>query len=164
MSAIISQPLPALAQSGALAPLDLIFIEGFTAETVIGIHESELHTPQPVRVDLCAGLPRSGACDTDRIGDTIDYAVVRERLLGLFAQHSVQLLEAFAETIAAMLVCEFGAHWVRVVVAKPQKFGDLNAVGVAIERRMEDFDCAPSRRRGAPVLSLIGEGMVPSKQ
>ena len=163
MSAIISQPLPALAQSGALAPLDLIFIEGFTAETVIGIHESELHTPQRVRVDLCAGLARSGACDTDRIGDTIDYSVVRERLVRLFAQHSVQLLEAFAETIAAMLVCEFGAQWVRVVVVKPQKFADLNAVGVAIERRAEDFDCPPSRQRGAPVLSLIGEGMVPVK-
>jgi len=164
LSAIISQPLSALAQSGAVAPLDLIFIEGFTAETVIGIHESELHVPQPIRVDLCAGLPRSGACDTDRIGDTIDYAVVRERLLRLFAQHSVQLLEAFAETIAAILVCEFGAHWVRVVVVKPQKFADLHAVGVAIERRVGDFDCPPSRQRGAPVLSLIGEGMVPSKQ
>ena len=29
------------------APMDLIFIEGFTGETVIGIHDSELHRPQP---------------------------------------------------------------------------------------------------------------------
>lgn len=168
MSAIFQQPLPAAAQNNAptpaadraAAPMDVIFIEGFSAETVIGIHESELHATQPLRVDLYAGLPRSGACDSDRIGDTIDYAVVRERLHRLFRDHSVQLLEALAESIAGIMVCEFGAHWVRVVVAKPRKFGDLEAVGVAIERRLGDFDCPPSRQRGARVLSLIGEGMI----
>jgi dihydroneopterin aldolase len=156
--------LSALAQSAeAAAPMDIVFIEGFTGETVIGIHESELHEPQPVRVDLQAGLPRSVACDTDRIVDTIDYAVVRDRLRRLFAQHRVQLLEALAETIAEILVCEFGAHWARVAVAKPKKFGDLDAVGVAIERRAGDFDVPASRQRGARVLTLIGEGMVPGR-
>src|SRR5687768_9188984 len=54
----------------AAARLDIIFIEGLLGHTVIGIHESELHEPQPLRIDLQAGLPRSAACDTDRIGDT----------------------------------------------------------------------------------------------
>jgi dihydroneopterin aldolase len=144
--------------------MDLIFIEGFTGQTVIGIHDQELHRPQTIRIDLTAGLPRSRACDTDRIGDTIDYGVVRERLHRLFMQHRVQLLEALAESIAEILVCEFGAHWVRVVVAKPKKFGDLSAVGVAIERRLGDFDAPPSRQRGARVLTVIGEGMVPGRQ
>lgn len=163
MSARPSHTLSALAQNAeAAARLDIVFIEGFVGRTVIGIHESELHEPQPLRIDLHAGLPRSAACDTDRIGDTIDYAVVRERLHRLLAQHKVQLLEALAETIAEILVCEFGAHWVRVVLAKPKKFGDLDAVGVAIERRIGDFEGMPSRQRGARVLALIGEGMVPS--
>lgn len=164
MSANPSPSLTALTHGiAAPAPMDIVFIEGFTGRTVIGIHDSELHEPQPVRVDLHAGLPRSRACDTDRIGDTIDYSVVRERLHRLFAQHRVQLLEALAEAIAEMLVCEFGAQWVRVVVVKPRKFDDLDAVGVAIERRAEDFDAPTWRQRGARVLSLIGEGMVPAK-
>jgi dihydroneopterin aldolase len=163
LSANLSHPLNALAPIAEAAPMDIVFIEGFIGETVIGIHESELHDPQPVRVDLHAGLPRSLACDSDRIGDTIDYAVVRERLRRLFAQHRVQLLEALAETIAQILVCEFGAHWVRVAVSKPKKFGDLDAVGVAIERRAGDFDGLPSRQRGARVLTVIGEGMVPGR-
>jgi dihydroneopterin aldolase len=164
LSARPSHTLTALApHAEAAARLDIVFIEGFVGRTVIGIHESELHEPQPLRIDLHAGLPRSAACDTDRIGDTIDYAVVRERLHRLLAQHKVQLLEALAETIAEILLCEFGAHWVRVVVAKPRKFGDLDAVGVAIERRIGDFDGMPSRQRGARVLALIGEGMVPGR-
>lgn len=26
-------------------PMDLVFIEGYTGQTIIGIHESELHRP-----------------------------------------------------------------------------------------------------------------------
>jgi dihydroneopterin aldolase len=156
-------PLPHGDAGGAA--LDLVFIEGLVLQTVIGIHHDELHDPQPVRVDLAAGLPRSGACDSDRIADTINYAELRERLHRLAAEHGVRLLEALAEEIARITVCEFGAHWVRVALAKPRKFEDLQAVGVVIERRRTDFDCAGARARaGARVLSLIGEGMVPAKK
>src|SRR5690242_9674774 len=55
------------------SPMDIIFIDGFLGHTVIGINQDELETPQPVRIDIAAGLPRSLACSTDRIGDTIDY-------------------------------------------------------------------------------------------
>ena len=141
--------------------LDLIFIEGLQGRTVIGIHASELHSPQTVRIDLQAGVPRAHACDTDRIGDTIDYGAVRERLHRLLAEHRLQLLEAFAEAIADILLREFGAAWVRVKVSKPRKFDDLEAVGVQIERR------APvgpsSTARGGAMLRLIGSGMVPGE-
>jgi dihydroneopterin aldolase len=158
-------PLPTTATSWPTdavqnAPLDLIFIEGFTGETVIGIHDNELHRPQPLRIDVTAGLPRARACDTDQIADTIDYGVVRERLRRLLAEHKLTLLESFAETVAEILVGEFGAHWVRVVVVKPKKFDDVDAVGVAIERRRSAASSA-APRAGATVLSLIGAGMVP---
>lgn len=159
MSALM--PVPPLPRSDTTgAALDLVFIEGLTAGTVIGIHHDELHDPQPVRLDLAAGLPRAAACDSDRIADTIDYSVLRQRLLRLFAEHRLQLLEALAEEIARITVCEFGAHWVRVALVKPRKFEDVQAVGVAIERRSADFDCAAKAR---PVLAVIGEGMVPGK-
>lgn len=149
----------------ATATLDLIFIEGLRGSTVIGIHESELHLPQPLLIDLVAGLPRARACSTDLIHDTIDYSLVRQRLLHLLAAHKLQLLEAFAETVANILLQEFGAHWVRIKVAKPHKFDDLQAVGVQIERwaapAAAEVDNQP---RGAAVLQLIGHGMVPEKR
>jgi len=115
--------------------MDLVFIEGFEGETVIGINTDELTRPQPVRIDLVAGLPRSRACETDRIVDTIDYGAVHEALTQLLATHKVQLLEALAEAITDLLLETFGAHWVRVVLVKPRKFANVSAVGVAIERR-----------------------------
>ena len=119
-------------------PMDLIFIEGFEGETVIGINTDELTLPQPVRIDLVAGLPRSRACETDRITDTIDYSAVHGALTRLLASHKMQLLEALAEAIANLLIDTFGAHWVRVVLVKPRKFDNVAAVGVAIERRRQN--------------------------
>jgi len=145
-------------------PLDLIFIEALTGQTVIGIHASELHHPQPLVIDVYAGLPRVRACDTDRIADTIDYGVVRERLHRLLAEHRLQLLEAFAEAVADILLDEFHAHWVRVKIVKPRKFDDVAAVGVLIERERQAVDHnAPLPWRGARALQLIGAGMVPGK-
>ena len=159
----LPSPSSAARQQHDSAPLDLIFIEGFVGETVIGIHASELHHPQPLVIDVHAGLPRARACDTDRIADTIDYGVVCERLRRLLTEHKVQLLEAFAETIADILIGEFGASWVRVKVVKPKKFADVQAVGVQIERLapvpQSMLQDRPSR--AAAVLHLLGSGMVP---
>ncbi len=81
---------------------------------------------------------------------------------GLLAEHRLQLLEAFAEQIATILIGEFGASWVRVRVAKPRKFDDLQAVGVQIERWAPESDGSAGRaQRAAAVLHLIGSGMVP---
>ena len=147
------------ADADAASAMDVIFIEGFTGETVIGIHDTELHRPQPVVIDVYAGVPRSQACTTDRIGDTIDYSVVRDRLRTLLREHRLQLLEAFAESIADMLIVDFGASWVRVKVVKPQKFDDVEAVGVMIER-VPGETRTRSVAKGAAVLQLIGAGMV----
>lgn len=156
-------PLASQATASDTAPLDLIFIEGFRGETVIGIHESELHRPQPLVIDLQAGLPRAMACSTDHIADTIDYGVVRGRLQALMQDHGVTLLEALAEKIAQMLLVDFRAAWVKVKVVKPRKFDDVEAVGVVIERTQRDAPAAQSGR-SAQVLRWIGSGMVPERK
>ena len=91
-------------------PMDIVYIEGLTGSTVIGIDKSELHAAQPVRMSLAIGVPAIRACTTDRIEDTINYAAVREALHALLASHGVQLLEALAEKVAQMLIRDFGAH------------------------------------------------------
>lgn len=153
-------------QPQAQAALDLVIVEGFTGNTVIGIYDDELKDPQPLVIDLVAGVPRARACDTDRIGDTIHYGVVCERLRRLMAEHRMQLLEALAETITDILIDEFGATWVRVKVVKPRKFEDVSAVGVQIERWASER--VPTQKsaaqRGAAVLQLIGSGMVPGQR
>lgn len=141
-------------------PMDVIFIDGLRGNTVIGICEDELHAPQPVRIDLSAGVPHSLACSTDRIGDTIDYGTVRSAVHELMESHRFQLLEAFSEAIATLLLGRFGAHWVRVAVTKPGKFDDVDGVGVVIERYRAAGE-RTEQRRDAEVLHLLGSGLVP---
>ncbi len=152
------------ADTGADA-LDLIFIEGYTGETVIGIHPSEFHRTQPLLIDVHAGVAHAGACDSDQIVDTIDYGVVRDRLDALMLDHGVTLLEALAERIAQMLLVDFGAAWVRVKVVKPRKFDNVQAVGVLIERRRSagrpQGAATSGTQTGAQVLRWIGAGTVP---
>ncbi|HEY4065439.1 MAG TPA: dihydroneopterin aldolase [Burkholderiaceae bacterium] len=152
-----------MSQDAALPAMDLIFVEGFVGETVIGIHDSELERPQPLVIDVHAGLPHARACDTDRINDTIDYGVVTERLRRLLVEHRLTLLEAFAEAIAEILINEFGAHWVRVKVVKPRKFADVGAVGVQIERFAPEPE--PARPgHSAAIVQLLASGMLPGKR
>jgi 7,8-dihydroneopterin aldolase/epimerase/oxygenase len=138
--------------------MDIVFIENFVGQTIIGIDSSELHVPQPVRMNLAIGVPGIRACSTDRIEDTINYAAVRSALHALFASHGVRLLEALAETVARMLITEFGAHWVRVSLAKPAKFDDVSAVGVQIERQRSDF---PQAATGVAGYASLGAGFIP---
>jgi dihydroneopterin aldolase len=159
MTAPLDRPVPRA--DGAEEPLDLVFIDGFAGSTVIGIHESELHLPQTILIDVCAGVSRTHACESDRIGDTLDYGVLRTRLQRLMAEHGVQLLEALAQQVAHIVLLEFGARWVRVRVAKPHKFDDTAAVGVLIERRREAPPAVVGR---AASLRLIGAGLVPGSR
>lgn len=152
--------LPAALRADAPA-LDVIFIEGYTGQTVIGIHESEFHRPQPLVIDVHAGVPRARACDTDCIADTIDYGEVRHRLDRLMVEHGITLLEAFAEKVADILLLEFRAHWVRVKVVKPRKFDNVQAVGVMIERRRsQPLEPVGGSNSGA-ILHHLGRGLVP---
>jgi dihydroneopterin aldolase len=143
-------------------PMDVIFIEGFVGETVIGIHADELHATQPVRIDVAAGLPRSFACNTDRIADTIDYGKIRDALSSILRDHHHRLLEALAESIAQHVLATFKAHWVKVAVAKPRKFDDVDAVGVVIERRRPGVAAARAPFGERSVLARLGAGMFPA--
>jgi dihydroneopterin aldolase len=141
-------------------PLDIIVVDGFVGETVIGVHTSEVDVPQPVRIDVAVGVPRNFACTTDRLVDTIDYGRIREFLRDLLASHGHRLLEALAEEIAQRMLADFGAHWTRVAVAKPRKFDDVDAVGVVIERRRSAAH-EPQDAGERSVLARLGAGMFP---
>jgi 7,8-dihydroneopterin aldolase/epimerase/oxygenase len=143
-------------QAAGEAPMDIVYIKGFTGQTVIGIDVSELRDPQPVRINLTIGVPTIRACATDRIEDTVNYAAVHDALHKLLASHGVQLLERLAEKIAQLVIADFGAHWVRVSLAKPAKFADVESVGVLIERRREPVSAQ------AVTCAFLGKGLIPN--
>ena len=113
--------------------MDVIFIQDFRLEILIGVYEWERRVPQTVQLDLEIGLPPRPK-RSDRIGDTIDYAKVVSRIEASLTENHFLLVEALAEHIAQLVLSEFRAPWIRASVTKLGALKGVKRLGVTIER------------------------------
>ena len=116
-----------------IAALDHIFIRDFRLQTLIGFHRRERIVPQTIRVDLEIGIANRAVFASDKVADCIDYDRVTSRVREVAGAH-VNLVETLADRVAAMVLDEFGAAWVKVSIAKLGILKDVGLVGVTIER------------------------------
>ena|SRR5579862_3366955 len=114
--------------------MDTIFISDLRIETRIGVYEWEKHVRQPVVLNIEIAMPHSRASATDELADALDYASVVTRLQQFMGKHPHALLERLAEAIAALIIDEFHAPWVRVQLAKIAPLPGVKQLGVRIER------------------------------
>jgi len=114
--------------------MDIIFISELRIETLIGIYDWEQKVPQTIQLDLEVGLPGQHAAKSGRIGDTIDYSKIVERIERLFREQHFMLLEKAGESIADIVMGEFGAPWLRVSIAKLGALRNVKRLGIVIER------------------------------
>ncbi len=114
--------------------MDIIFLQELKIKTLIGVYPWELSTAQTIQLDLEIALPTSRACQTDKLDDALDYALIVQRIHETLAQKHFSLLEALAEHIAQLILGEFSSPWVKVSVAKLSAIRGVKKVGVCIER------------------------------
>lgn len=114
--------------------MDTIFLQEVKVQTVLGVPEWERLGPQTVVLDIELAMPHSRSCTSDDIADTIDYGRIVARIRETLAEKSFRLVEALAETVAQLILTEFGAPWVKVRVAKPGILPGVKQLGVVIER------------------------------
>jgi dihydroneopterin aldolase len=113
--------------------MDIIFINDFRLEMLIGVYEWERRVPQTVQLDLEVGLPPRPK-RSDRIGDTIDYSKIVARIEESLVHNRFLLVEALAEHVAHLILTEFGAPWVKASVTKLGALKSVKRLGVTIER------------------------------
>jgi len=114
--------------------MDIIFIDELRATTLIGIYPREQAMPQTVEISLQIGTSTASAGASDDIGDTIDGGRGARRPPPPPPPRHFNLLERLAEYVAALLLEDFGATWVRVSIAKLGMMRGVARVGVVIER------------------------------
>lgn len=114
--------------------MDVVFLHGVRIDTVIGIWEWERRLKQTLILDLDMGTDLSRAGHSDAIEDTIDYKAVTKRIFKLADERAFFLVEALAETLAQILLVEFGLVWVRIKINKKGAVRQVRDVGVIIER------------------------------
>ena len=118
--------------------MDIVFIRELKVQTVIGAFEWERSIRQTVVLDLEMAASVAKPAATDKLEDALDYKAVADRITAFADKSSFHLVETLAESIATILLQEFGVSWLRLRVSKPGAVRSAKDVGVLIERGRRD--------------------------
>lgn len=125
--------------SGQDINLDRIFFRDIRVEAVVGIWEWERRITQTVSIDLEFSTDVRKAAESDSIEGTLDYKRVAKRVIEYVGNTEFRLVESLADSLAALIIREFGVSRVQVSVAKPGAVEGSREVGVIISRTADDY-------------------------
>ena len=111
-----------------------ILLRDLAVVTTVGVSARERRAPSTLMFDIDLQLESCRAGLTDKVSDTIDYAVVAAAIRECLGPQSFRLLERIAETVAELLLTAFNASGVTIKVYKLGIIPDVRAVGVQIAR------------------------------
>jgi len=119
--------------------VDKIFLKDLRVEAVIGIWEWERRVRQTVSLDLEMATDARSAAANDDIEEALDYKSIAKHLISVVEASEFKLVETLAESLARIVVSDFGVAWVRLSVSKPGAIEGSRNVGVVVERSAEDY-------------------------
>lgn len=114
--------------------MDIIYLNGLSIETTIGIYAWERRIRQTVVLDLELATDIRKAANSDAIEDTLNYKAIAKRLMEFVGNAEFQLVETLAERVAAVVLEEFSVQWLRLRVNKRGAVSAAVDVGIVIER------------------------------
>ncbi len=117
--------------------MDKIILKGIRFHGHHGVPEAERQVGGHYEIDATLGCNLANSGSTDLLTDTIDYSEVVTRIIEISTQQSFQLIEALAEKIATLILTEFAAEEVHLIVKKlhPPIEQPINYFAVEIFRR-----------------------------
>ncbi len=95
-----------------------ILIVGLRVKTQIGVPEEERLAEQEVEFDIRIQTTKTFEMMQDRLEDTIDYAMVCERVSELATSRPRKLIETLASEVAEMIISKCQARRVEVELRK----------------------------------------------
>ncbi len=114
--------------------MDRVFIEGLEVDTLIGAYDWERGIRQCLLLDLTFAWDIRGAAADDDLGQALDYSAVYAHIRDFAGTAQFQLVETFAERLAASLLTAFEITWLRLKVTKPGAVAAARGVGIELER------------------------------
>lgn len=115
---------------------DRILVTGLLVDTFIGVHDFERLERQRVRFDVEVDTVDDYADVVRLTGAYVSYADIVEYIEGRAATSDhVELVETWADDVAAFALANELAVTVRVTVRKLDIFDAAEGVGISIERR-----------------------------
>jgi 2-amino-4-hydroxy-6-hydroxymethyldihydropteridine diphosphokinase len=113
---------------------DTIFIEGLSAQCIIGIFDWERKRKQKITVDLHIPTAVHKGALTDSIEDALDYKKISKDVLSLISKSKFFLVETLIERIAELVLEDTRIDWVQIKLSKPGALRHSTNVGLNIKR------------------------------
>lgn len=119
--------------------MDKIRIVGLVGETHLGVTEQERSRLQKVVIDLDLELDLGGACDSDRLQDSVDYSRVADDVVVRLESARYRLLESLAAEVCRAALSHSAVRKTKVLVRKfpADLAGRLESVAVEMERESQ---------------------------
>lgn len=111
---------------------DRIELRGLAVDTVIGVYAWERGVRQRLLLDL--DMPTDAAAAAEDLSRTVDYDAVSRFVRAFAAESERELIETFADDLAAQLMEQFALPWLELVVAKPGAVADCADIRLRIRR------------------------------
>ena len=114
--------------------MDIVFINGLTALTTIGVYAHERNIKQELKIDLEMAFNNRVASTSDDINDALDYDAISNFTLEYLEASQHFLIETAAEKLSQLLLKEFPIKQVKVTIRKPDAVKAAENIGVKIIR------------------------------
>ena len=115
--------------------MGIVFVRDLRVRTVVGVEERERKEPQELVVNLDLEADLEAAADTDDLSRSVDYAAVAALVAEHAATARFRLLEAFAGSIATLVLGRFPlVRALTVRIEKPGAVARARTVGVELRR------------------------------
>jgi 7,8-dihydroneopterin aldolase/epimerase/oxygenase len=115
--------------------MDRIELRGMAFQGRHGARDAERRRTQEFKVDVDVDADLGAASESDQLGDTIDYTLVRAAARDVIEGRPQRLLESLAGDIARRILAMPGVEAVSVRVAKqPASMRPLDTAAVRINR------------------------------
>ena len=135
---VLSRPHAPDRASGSGIARDVLFIRDLQVDAFIGVYDHERSARQRVRFDVEIATVEGYAQIVRETGDYVCYAETATFIIDQAAREAhVELVESWAEEVAAFVLRNPLAASVVVSVQKLDAFEAAAGVGVRIERRAE---------------------------
>ncbi len=109
-----------------------VFVEGLALQAEIGLYDHERGRTQPLSVDVELALTPAIAHGIHGIHGTVNYETLAAKARALAASGHIELVETFAERLAADCLNHPRAVRVRVRVRKAEAIAGAAAAGVEL--------------------------------
>jgi dihydroneopterin aldolase len=99
---------------------DRIALRGIRAFGRHGANPGERAAAQALDIDVEIEIDLGRARASDALGETLDYSVLHEQIVGIVRDRSFALLERLADEIAAAVLADSRVDAVTVKISKPE--------------------------------------------